>query len=138
MTDFIINSPKVTSIQLSNSVYELTLDDTPDGVLAIRDRPNRSYRFITNQQFSDLWSVGGGRNSFLRDPPNAVLDFRNADKSRTDAPIIITNSRVIDGRLKMRVRVLPGILGNGIKPVMRNVVVWVDPHMSGDGTDSNA
>jgi hypothetical protein len=74
----------------------------------------------------------GGINSFLRDPPNAVLDFRNADKSRTDAPIIITNSSLVDGRLKMRVRVLTGTLGNGIQPVMRNVVVWVDPVLDVD------
>ena len=58
MTSFIINAEKVISKRLSNLIYELTVDDTPDGVLAITDRPNRSYRFISNHLFSDLFEGG--------------------------------------------------------------------------------
>ena len=72
-----------------------------------------------------------GVNSFIRDSPNALLDFRNGDKSRIDVPIEIINSLVKDGKLTMRVKVLPGILGNGIQLLMRNVVVWVDPLSTG-------
>ena len=127
MTDFIINSEKVKATQISKNIYILEITDNPDGVLAIQDRPKRKYNYINNSIFANLWNTNQKGNSFSRDPPNAVIDFRNGDKSRTDIPVKIVSTKTDGDKLKMRVVLLPGVLGSGVKEVMRNVVIWVDP-----------
>ena len=51
----------------------LTLQDVSPSTLYFSDRPERVVGHMTTEQFVDQWSEGP--NSFLEDPPNAVLSY---------------------------------------------------------------
>ena len=52
---------------------EFTLHGLAPSTLMFSDRPERIVGHLTAAQFVDGW--GHGENSFLDDPPNAVLSF---------------------------------------------------------------
>jgi hypothetical protein len=88
----------------------LTLHDIVASTLMFSDRPERIVGHLTTEQFIDGW--GHGENSFLDDPPNAVLSFLGADEQ--DAPedvvVTLTNPRLEWERLTHDVDTLDGRL----------------------------
>ena len=72
--------------------YTLTMhlnDDNVGNIIEFSDRPYRIVKMMTTKQLLDLW--GEGKNSFMADPPNAVLSGNGQDAS-----IVILESITID------------------------------------------
>ena len=67
-------------VQIARSVTSdqttLTLQDVAPSTLYFSDRPERVVGHMTTEQFVEQWSEGP--NSFLEDPPNAVLSYVGA------------------------------------------------------------
>lgn len=71
---YVITSKKADITKNDKAQYELTLDHAHiERVLAFSDRPNRIVRFISPKYFEKRW--GAGKNSFEKDPPNAIAVF---------------------------------------------------------------
>lgn len=71
---FVITSKAGEIKKNSQGQYELTLQHAHiERVLAFSDRPNRIVKMISPKDFKKLW--GGGKNSFEKDPPNAIAVF---------------------------------------------------------------
>ena len=65
---FVQSARRVTSFDGAITLHELA-----PSTLMFSDRPERIVGHLTTKQFIDGW--GHGENSFLDDPPNAVLSF---------------------------------------------------------------
>jgi hypothetical protein len=63
-----------------------TLRGLAPSTLMFSDRPERIVGHLSSAQFVDGW--GDGENSFLADPPNAVLSFLAADDDTDRTPFI--------------------------------------------------
>jgi hypothetical protein len=61
-------------------------------IFAFTDRPNRELRYLTPGQYVSLWSHNGGNDSFLTDPPNAVLTWVNEQGDVIEQEVIIENA----------------------------------------------
>lgn len=71
---FVISSKEGEIKKSAEGQYELILKHAHiERVLAFTDRPNRMVKFISPQAFKKLW--GEGKNSFEKDPPNAIAVF---------------------------------------------------------------
>jgi len=77
------NAPELVEemfVQLAGGVTKedgtMSLDRVAPSTLYFSDRPERVVGHMTTQQFIDQW--GEGPDSFLADPPNAVLFFADA------------------------------------------------------------
>lgn len=71
---FVITSKQGEIKKNDQGQYELFLKHAHiERVLAFSDRPNRIVKFISPKDFKKLW--GEGKNSFEKDPPNAVAVF---------------------------------------------------------------
>lgn len=86
-----------------------TLHGLAPSTLMFSDRPERIVGHLTATQFVDGW--GHGENSFVDDPPNAVLSFlASGDQNPADVVLTLTNPRLDGGDLTYTVSVLDGEL----------------------------
>ena len=92
---------------VTSSDDEFTLHDLAPSTLMFSDRPERIVGHLTAAQFVDGW--GHGENSFLDDPPNAVLSFlEEGDEIPEDVVVTITNPRLAGADLTYDATVLEG------------------------------
>lgn len=71
---FVITSKEGEITKNNKDQYILTLDHAKiERVLMFSDRPNRIVKYISPKDFKRLW--GEGKNSFQKDPPNAIAVF---------------------------------------------------------------
>ena len=99
-----------------------TLRGIAPSTLMFSDRPERIVGHLTSAQFVDGW--GDGENSFLADPPNAVLSFLAAeDETPEDVVVTLTNPRLTGEDLTYNVDVLEGNLPNQTGPCS----LFIDP-----------
>jgi hypothetical protein len=101
----------VQSARRATSVGDvLTLHDLAPSTLMFSDRPQRIVGHLTTKQFVEGW--GHGENSFVDDPPNAVLSFLDDDQEETPADVVVTltNPRLEWERITYDVDVLDGRL----------------------------
>ncbi len=71
------------------------------------DRPERMAGHMPTNKFVPMWSQG--KDSFLKDPPNATLSIFDGDKV-VDAVVVLRNPQISGNDLSYEVRVLQGIL----------------------------
>jgi hypothetical protein len=102
----------------------LTLHDLAHSTLMFSDRPERIVGHLTMKQFVEGW--GHGENSFLENPPNAVLSFLPAgaeDVAPEDVVVTLTNPRLEWERVTYDVDVLEGQLPASAGPCS----LFIDP-----------
>ncbi len=100
----------------------LTLHELAPSTLMFSDRPNRIAGHLSTKQFVEGW--GHGENSFLEDPPNAVLSFLAAEgEALEDVVLTLTNPRMDWERLTYDVEVLEGELPSRTGPCS----LFIDP-----------
>lgn len=100
----------------------LTLHGLAPSTLMFSDRPERIVGHLTNEQFVDGW--GHGENSFLADPPSAVLSFLAAgEETPDDVVVTLTNPRLEGEELTYNVDVLEGELPSVTGPCS----LFIDP-----------
>jgi hypothetical protein len=86
-----------------------TLRRVAPSTLMFSDRPERIVGHLTSAQFVESW--GEGENSFLADPPNAVLSFLGAeDEMPDDVVVTLMNPRLTGEDLTYDSHVLEGNL----------------------------
>lgn len=71
------------------------------------DRPARMAGHMPTDKFVPMWSQG--RDSFLKDPPNATLSIFSGDKVM-DAVVVLRNPQLSGNNLSYEVKVLEGSL----------------------------
>jgi len=99
-----------------------TLHGLAPSTLMFSDRPERIVGHLSTAQFVDGW--GHGENSFLVDPPNAVLSFLPAsDESPEDVVVTLTNPSLDGEDLTYNVSVLDGELPDTTGPCS----LFIDP-----------
>jgi hypothetical protein len=114
---FVQSAQSVTS---SNGAF--TLHGLAPSTLMFSDRPERIVGHLTTAQFVDGW--GHGENSFLVDPPNAVLSFlTDAEAVPEDVVVTLTNPHVQDDGLSYDATILEGELPDTCGPCS----LFIDP-----------
>jgi hypothetical protein len=99
-----------------------TLHDLAPSTLMFSDRPERIVGHLTAKQFVESW--GHGENSFLVDPPNAVLSFLAADSEiPEDVVLTLANPRLEGESLTYSATVLEGDLPDATGPCS----LFIDP-----------
>jgi hypothetical protein len=99
-----------------------TLRGVAPSTVMFSDRPERIVGHLTNAQFVDGW--GDGENSFLADPPNAVLSFLAAkDETPEDVVVTLMDPRLTGEDLTYNVEVLEGDLPHQTGPCS----LFIDP-----------
>lgn len=99
-----------------------TLHGLSPSTLMFSDRPERIVGHLSNAQFVDGW--GHGENSFLADPPNAVLSFLgDGDRSPQDVVVTLTNPQLEDEGLSYDAAILEGELPEASGPCS----LFIDP-----------
>lgn len=99
-----------------------TLHGLAPSTLMFSDRPERIVGHLSAQQFVDGW--GHGENSFLADPPNAVLSFLAAgDDAPEDVVVTLTEPRLEGQELTYTADVLEGELPDATGPCS----LFIDP-----------
>ena len=73
----------------------LTLQDVSPSTLYFSDRPERVVGHMTTQQFVDQWAEGP--NSFLEDPPNAVLSYVGTGEDTPSDAVVVLRDPVSSG-----------------------------------------
>lgn len=100
----------------------LTLQGVTPATLYFADRPQRDVGHLSTADFVDLWAEG--ENSFVSDPPNAVLAFLEAGEDEPqDAVVVLRDPRIGDGDLTYSIEVLEGEVPAGSGPVS----LFIDP-----------
>ena len=100
----------------------LTLQDVSPSTLYFSDRPERVVGHMTTEQFVDQWSEGP--NSFLEDPPNAVLSYVGmGDDIPSDAVVVLRDPVVSGSSLSYSIEVLDGAL----PATSGAVTLFIDP-----------
>lgn len=90
-------------------------------VLAFSDRPNRMVKFISPKAFKTLW--GKGKNSFKKDPPNAIVVF-----GQQKIAVKLMNVSVNDNKTSFVVESINNAKLYDIK--MRKVSIFIDPNFA--------
>jgi hypothetical protein len=99
-----------------------TLRGIAPSTLMFSDRPERITGHLTNGQFVDGW--GDGENSFLVDPPNAVLSFLTTETEPPgDVVATLTNPRLEGENLTYDAAVVQGQLPQASGPCS----LFIDP-----------
>ncbi len=99
-----------------------TLHGLAPSTLMFSDRPERIVGHLTTSQFVDGW--GHGENSFLDDPPNAVLSFlAEGDGTPEDVVVTLTDPRVEGEGITYHAAVLEGELPSSCGPCS----LFIDP-----------
>ena len=81
--------------QVTNSttiIMPLTRD-----IFAFTDRPYRKHLYLNGKKYASLWGTDE-TNSFIIDPPNAVLTWVDGDQIK-ELDVIITNATFNEGNL---------------------------------------
>ena len=100
----------------------LTLGEISPSTLYFSDRPERVVGHMTTEQFVDQWSEGP--NSFLEDPPNAVLSYiGTGDDLPSDAVVVLRDPTASGNSLTYSIEVLDGSLPAESGPV----TLFIDP-----------
>ncbi len=100
----------------------LTLHGLAPSTVMFSDRPERIVGHLTAPQFVAGW--GDGENSFLSDPPNAVLSsLAAADEAPEDVVVTLTMPRLVRDTLTYNVDVLEGTLPDATGPCS----LFIDP-----------
>ncbi len=84
---------------------KLTLKGVSPATVMFSDRPERIAGHMATARFVPFW--GEGKDSFLKDPPNATLSFLE-DKAMADAVVELRDPMLAGEDLSYRVRVLEG------------------------------
>lgn len=84
---------------------KLTLRGVNKSTICFTDRPARLAGHLPTTNFIPLWSEG--KDSFLKDPPNATLSIFSGDKV-TDIVVEISNPELSGGNLTYDAKVLEG------------------------------
>ena len=99
-----------------------TLHGVAPATLMFSDRPERIVGHLSSTEFVDGW--GDGENSFLDDPPNAVLSFLGAEDEMPEDVVVTLKNPCLEGEeLTYDVNVLEGDLPNATGPCS----LFVDP-----------
>ena len=107
---------------VTSSNGEFTLQGLAPSTLMFSDRPERIVGHLTAAQFVEGW--GHGENSFLEDPPNAVLSFlEEGDQIPEDVVVTITNPRLDGLEITYDATVLEGALPASSGPCS----LFIDP-----------
>src|SRR4249919_4043015 len=100
----------------------LTLHDIAPSTLYFSDRPERVVGHMTTQQFVDQWAEGP--NSFLEDPPNAVLSYvGSGEDTPSDAVMVLRDPVASGGSLSYSIEVLEG----DVPAESGAVTLFIDP-----------
>ncbi len=100
----------------------MTLQGLAPATLMFSDRPERIVGHLTSAQFVEGW--GDGDNSFLEDPPNAVLSFpASQDETPEDVVVTLTSPRLDGETLTYDVSVLEGEMPDATGPCS----LFIDP-----------
>jgi len=86
---------------------KLTLKDVNPVTVMFSDRPERIAGHMATKRFVPFWK--DGKDSFLKDPPNATLSFTE-DKQLEDVVVELRDPVLADNNLTYSVRVLEGKL----------------------------
>jgi hypothetical protein len=84
---------------------KLVLHGVNPNTICFTDRPARLAGHLPTKQFIPLWSQG--KDSFLKDPPNATLSIFSGDKV-SDVVVEISNPVLSGGNLTYDAKVLEG------------------------------
>ncbi len=84
---------------------KLTLQGVSPATVMFSDRPERIAGHMTTARFVPFW--GEGKDSFLKDPPNATLSFLE-NESMADAVVELRDPVLAGDNLSYRVKVLEG------------------------------
>ncbi len=84
---------------------KLTLNGVSPATVMFSDRPERIAGHMATARFVPFW--GEGKNSFLKDPPNATLSFLD-DQSLADAVVVLRDPLLEGDALSYQVTVLEG------------------------------
>lgn len=107
---------------VTSSDGSMTLQGLAPSTLMFSDRPERIVGHLTSAQFVEGW--GDGDNSFLEDPPNAVLSFlASEDETPEDVVVTLTNPSLDGGALTYNVDVLEGKMPDATGPCS----LFIDP-----------
>jgi hypothetical protein len=111
-----------TAQSATGNSESLTLHGLAPSTLMFSDRPERIVGHLTAAHFVDGW--GDGENSFLEDPPNAVLSFLEAgDEMPEDVVLTLTNPRLDGTDISYDVSILEGELPDRSGPCS----LFIDP-----------
>ena len=111
-----------TARGMTGNRTEVTLHDVTPATLYFSDRPQRVVGHMTTADFVDLW--GEGSNSFVADPPNAVLSFlADGDDVPQDVVVVIKEPVLHDQQLTYTVDLLEGEIPATSGPV----TLFIDP-----------
>jgi hypothetical protein len=84
---------------------KLTLKDVSPATVMFCDRPERIAGHMATARFVPFW--GDGKDSFLKDPPNATLSFLE-DKAMADAVVELRDPMLAGENLSYQVKSLEG------------------------------
>lgn len=100
----------------------LTLHGLTPSTLWFSDRPERVVGHMTTSQFVEMWAHGP--NSFLEDPPNAVLSWlEEGDEAPEDAVVVLRDPVAGDDSITYSIEVLDGTV-----PAQAGAVsLFIDP-----------
>lgn len=98
-----------SSTGLSARKGRITLHGVNPLTVAFSDRPDRVAGHITTKEFVPMWSQG--KDSFLKDPPNATLSVFNG-RNVSNAVVTLRNPRLSGSDLSYDVTLLEGSLPN--------------------------
>ena len=100
----------------------LTLQDVSPSTLYFSDRPERVVGHMTTHQFVEQWAEGP--NSFLEDPPNAVLSYvGTGEDTPSDAVVILRDPVASGSTLSYSIEVLDGT----VPARSEAVTLFIDP-----------
>ena len=83
----------------------LTLQGITPSTIIFSDRPDRIAGHVTSQEFFDSW--GEGDDSFVEDPPNAVLSIFTEDEIH-DVVIVLSDPALDGDQMSYMVEILDG------------------------------
>jgi len=86
---------------------KLTLKDVSPVTVMFSDRPERIAGHMSTKRFVPFWSEG--KDSFLKDPPNATLSFAE-DKALADVVVELRDPVLEGENLTYQVKILEGKL----------------------------
>jgi hypothetical protein len=111
-----------TARSVSSDERTLTLHGLAPSTLYFSDRPKRVVGHMTTAQFVQMWSQGP--NSFLEDPPNAVLSWvEPGDEAPEDAVVVLRDPVAGDDSITYSIEVLDGAV-----PAQAGAVsLFIDP-----------
>jgi hypothetical protein len=84
---------------------KMTLQKVDPVTIAFADRPERFAGHMPTKNFVPMWSEG--RNSFLKDPPNATLSVFD-DKNVSSVVMVLRNPQMSGNNLTFDVQLLEG------------------------------